>query len=201
MLIGTTNMDAARPVIWDMGEIASSGKPGAINLFRRGLLASASIPGAFPPVILKVSTEGKFYDEMHAVGGVTHQVFLYPTDFNLKSITRKYRLKIKRRLFIIRNGKLTPDWSPTQDKLLPLAKRSISSLILRQGIGDIYQLFVTSRRDKLDFNLAYMPPDLKDTSKEAVYRKVMNRLYGIGYKLGRNGYPWSKKPPSLNLTR
>jgi hypothetical protein len=62
-------------------------------------------------------------------------------------------------------------------------------------------MFVISKRDGLDFNLAYMPPDLKDTSKEVFDRKFMNKLYDVGYRLGRKGYPWSKKPRSLNLTR
>jgi hypothetical protein len=47
LLVGTTNLDAQRPVVWNMGEIARSGHPDALELFRKVILASAAIPGAF----------------------------------------------------------------------------------------------------------------------------------------------------------
>jgi hypothetical protein len=200
LFVGTTNSDAERPVIWDMGEIASSGHPDALGLFRKILLASASIPVAFPPVILKVRAGGRVFDEMHVDGGVTRQVFLYPSKLSLKSIDKKHRAKFKRKLYIIRNGKLTADWSATDAKLMSIAGRAVSTLIKNQGIGDIYQLYVISRRDRLDYNLAYMPAGLKDNSKEAFDKVFMNRLYKVGFKLGRNGYRWQKAPPSLNIS-
>jgi predicted acylesterase/phospholipase RssA len=52
LLIGTTNLDVQRPVIWNIGAIAASGKPGAIELIRKILLASAAAPGMFPPVMI-----------------------------------------------------------------------------------------------------------------------------------------------------
>ena len=51
LIIGTTQLDAQRLVLWDMGAIASSGDPDAIKLFRKIMLTSASIPGAFPAAI------------------------------------------------------------------------------------------------------------------------------------------------------
>ena len=79
LYIGTTDLDAQRLVIWDMGAIAASGKPDAFNLFRKVMLASASIPGAFPPVYFNVETDGKKYDEMHVDGGVMTEVFGFGT--------------------------------------------------------------------------------------------------------------------------
>jgi predicted acylesterase/phospholipase RssA len=58
LLIGTTNLDQQRPIIWNIGAIAASGQPGALDLFRKILLASASIPGAFPPVMIDVEARG-----------------------------------------------------------------------------------------------------------------------------------------------
>ena len=79
LIIGTTQLDAQRLVLWDMGAIATSGHPDAIKLFRKVMLASASIPGAFPPQYIKVEAGGGFYDEMHVDGGTTAQVILYET--------------------------------------------------------------------------------------------------------------------------
>ena len=70
LLVGTTQLDAQRQVIWDMGAIAASGHPDAPKLFRQVLRASASIPVAFAPVYIKVKAGGQEYDEMHVDGGV-----------------------------------------------------------------------------------------------------------------------------------
>ena len=76
LLIGTTNLDVQRPVLWNIGAIAASGKPGALDLFRKILLASASIPGVFPPVLIGVESGGQHYQEMHVDGGASAQVFV-----------------------------------------------------------------------------------------------------------------------------
>ena len=86
LLIGTTNLDAERPVIWDMGQIAVSGGPDAIVLFRKVLLASAAIPAVFPPGFVKVAANGAVYEEMHVDGGATREVFLVPTQFMAKPV-------------------------------------------------------------------------------------------------------------------
>ena len=75
LYVGTTNLDAQRLVIWDMGKIASIGDAKALMLFHKIILASASIPIAFPPVYLSVEANDKEYDEMHVDGGITKQVF------------------------------------------------------------------------------------------------------------------------------
>jgi predicted acylesterase/phospholipase RssA len=49
LLLGTTDLDAQLPVIWNIGAIAKSSHPRALDTMRRIMLASAAIPGAFPP--------------------------------------------------------------------------------------------------------------------------------------------------------
>ena len=78
LLIGTTDLDAQQPVIWNIGAIAKSGHPRALDTIRRILLASAAIPGAFPPTMFDVTLDGKPYQEMHVDGGAFAQAFLYP---------------------------------------------------------------------------------------------------------------------------
>lgn len=70
LYILSTNLDAQRPVIWDLGAIASSGAPNAPDVFRKALLASASIPVGFPAMMFDVEVDGEIYDEMHVDGGV-----------------------------------------------------------------------------------------------------------------------------------
>ena len=78
LLIGTSDLDAQHPVIWNIGAIAKSGHPRALETIRRILLASAAIPGAFPPTMFDVTLDGKPYQEMHVDGGAFAQAFLYP---------------------------------------------------------------------------------------------------------------------------
>jgi predicted acylesterase/phospholipase RssA len=82
LLIGTTNLDQQRPILWNIGAIAASGQPGALDLFRKILRASASIPGVFPPVMIDVEAGGHRYQEMHVDGGAVAQTFLLPVQVN-----------------------------------------------------------------------------------------------------------------------
>src|SRR5207237_2170673 len=78
LYVVTTNLDAQRTAIWDMGKIAASGEPGALDLFRNVLTASASIPGVFSPVLIDVEAQGRHFAEMHVDGGVTTTVLSLP---------------------------------------------------------------------------------------------------------------------------
>lgn len=200
LMIGTTNLDAQRSVIWDIGAIAGSGSPTALNLVRQIILASAAIPGAFPPVEITVTANGKEFKELHVDGGVTKQVFLYPPGFSPKAVDKVIGWKVKRRLFIIRNTKVDPEFADTKNQLIPIATRSIATLIKTQGIGDLYQIYTTAKRDGVDYHLAYIPSDFAVASKSAFDRDYMSALFQRGYELGRAGYKWHKEPPGLDVS-
>jgi predicted acylesterase/phospholipase RssA len=196
LFIGTTNLDAGRPVIWNIGEIAASGDPAAPPLIRDILLASASIPGAFPPVRINVDVNGQSFDELHVDGGTTSQVFLYPAGVDWKKATRALKVPSKPTVYVIRNASLHADYTPTKQKLLPIASRSISALIRTQGIGDLYRIYSNAQRDGLNYRLAYIPDSFDMKSKEAFDPAYMRALYGVGYEFGRSGKAWQDKPPS-----
>ncbi len=200
LLIGTTNLDAQRPVIWDMGRIAGSGDPQALALFRNVLLASAAIPGVFPPVYVKVHVEGQMAEEMHVDGGTTNQVFLLPTQVRAGSITAKLGVNPIRRLYIIRNGRVSPEFKVVKANTLEIAGRSISTLIKTQGIGDLHQMYEFARANNMQYKLAYIPGEFPNTSTEAFDKKYMSRLFELGFKQGKSGKEWKKKPPRLGST-
>jgi hypothetical protein len=197
LLIGTTNLDAERPVIWDMGAIAISGQPEALDLFRKVLLASAAIPAVFPPGFVKVSSGGTVYDEMHVDGGATREVFLVPTQFMAKKVDGRLGINPIRRAYIIRNGHVAPEYKPVKAKTLSIAGRAVSSLIKSQGVGDLYELYVFAKANGMDYNLAYIPGDFLDTSTQAFDPVYMGRLYDLGFRLAQAGYPWKKTPPRM----
>jgi predicted acylesterase/phospholipase RssA len=197
LLVGTVNLDARRPVIWNITEIAASHKPGALKLVQSLLIASSAIPGTFPPVMIDVEANGKKYQEMHVDGNTANQVFVYPTAVRLKDVAATAGVERERKLYIIRNARLDPEWAEVERKTLPIAFVAIYTLIQYQGIGDLYRIYTVAQRDKVDFNLAYIPPTFTTPHQSQFDTYYMRSLFDLGYSLSEKGYSWAKKPPVL----
>jgi hypothetical protein len=134
LLTGTANLDTQRPVLWDMGRIAMSNNPAAIVLFRKILLASATLPGVFPPVRIQVRVGGKNYDELHVDSGVTRQVVFAPSIFSFASGNQKLgKAFAKQPLHVIKNGRIYPEWQPVGENVMSITARSIDTLIKNLG--------------------------------------------------------------------
>ena len=191
LLVGTANLDSLEPVIWNMTAIAASKDPRSIPLFRSILLASASIPGAFPPVMIDVDSGGTRYQEMHVDGGTMAQVFFYPPSIKVQQLPRQ------RTLYIIRNARLDVDWSSVERSTLSIAARAIGSLTRTQGIGDLYRIYATTQRDGIDFNLTYIPPTFNTPHVEEFDTNYMRQLYAVGMQAAQSGYRWQKYPPGF----
>ncbi len=202
LLIATTDLDCERQVIWDMGAIASSGKPGALALFRQVMVASASIPIAFSPQYIEVEANGERYDEMHVDGGVTRQVFLWGAGFSRAVAQRDLGSEYpdrRGRIYVIRNANVAPDWKSTKPRLPSIAMRTMSTMIKVQGNDDLFELYAIAQHDGNDFNLAYLPHDLAFKSVGQFDTVYMNKLFDMAFEQARQGYPWKKEPP-VNLT-
>jgi predicted acylesterase/phospholipase RssA len=194
LLVGTTNLDARRGVIWDIGKIAEYGTPEALELVRKILVASAAIPGAFPPTMIDVEANGTKYQEMHVDGGASAQVFVYPARLHLAEISEEAGIDRERHIYVLRNGRLDPDWADTERQTLTIAGRAVSSLIQNQGNGDLYRIYALAQRDKVDFNLAYIPPTFDVPLPEPFDQHYMVELYELGYEQAKAGYKWEKAP-------
>jgi hypothetical protein len=201
LLIGTTNLDVMRPVIWNIGAIAESGHPGALDLFRRILLASASVPAAFPPVLIDVEAAGRRYQEMHVDGGAVAQLFLYPPTLTEGRDLRRGPLARERRAYVIRNARLSSDWAAVDRRVLTIAGRAISSMIHYSGANDVLRLQRTTERDGVDFNLAYIDEGFTVPHTQNFDQPYMRALFEHGYEQARHGYPWSKSHPLLRSAR
>jgi predicted acylesterase/phospholipase RssA len=78
LLVATTDVVTGMPVVWDLGAIAKNGGPNARTLLRDVLVASASVPGMFPPVMIHVNNDGLAHDEAHVDGSTTMPFFVPP---------------------------------------------------------------------------------------------------------------------------
>jgi hypothetical protein len=195
LYIGTTDLDQMRGRIWDIGAIAASGSPGAKDLVHKIMLASASIPAVFPPVRIQVEAEGRRYDELHVDGGTAAQVFVYPGSTDWPGLLDLLEVPGKPNIYVIRNAPLKPEPAEVEPKLISIAGRAISSLIRTQGIGDLYLIYMLSVRDGTNYRLAYIPEEFDEESTEPFDRMYMNKLFDLGRRLGREGYPWVDTPP------
>jgi hypothetical protein len=192
LLIGTTDLDAQRPVIWNVGAIAASGKPGALQLFQKILRASAAIPGLFQPVMIDVELDGKQYQEMHVDGGAIAQLFLYPP-----SIEANRLLKRKRVAYVIRNARLDPDYAMAERRTVTIAGRAINTMLAASGQNDVMRTYFISQRDGVDYNLAYIGTDFTLEKKGEFEQAYMQALFQYGYDQAKAGREWHKLPPTL----
>ena len=194
--IATTDLDAGRQVAWNMGAIAASEAPGALELFRNIMIASTSIPGVTSPVMIDVEVAGKRYQEMHVDGGVISQLFAYPSHAvaELERATgRPWTRPI--RLYVIRNGRLEPEWADTPRRTLAIGRRAIDALVQAEGVEDVLRTYRIAKRDKAEFNLAYIGHDFLATRHAMFDTVYMNALFDYGYRLAREGAVWKQAPP------
>jgi predicted acylesterase/phospholipase RssA len=168
--------------------------------FRKILLASATLPGIFPPVRIRVRVGDQNYDELHVDGGITRQVFIAPTIVSAASDRRRSNILAKPRIFIIRNGRIDPEWQPINENLVSITRRSISTLIKNQGVGDLYRIYSIARQDGIEFNLASIPQDFSATSDQPFDQQYMNALFDRAYGMAVRNYHWEKAPPGLETT-
>lgn len=219
LLIATTNLDAARPVVWDLTKIAASGAPSARQLIGDVILASCSVPGLFRPVLLDVAAGGERYDELHVDGGVTSQLFIGPNGFDWERAVARLDVQGKPQVYVIRNARLRPvreaarnnlertiaavsrhpdgqpEWKEVELKMTPIIRRSLASMAREPGIDEAYRRYVSAYGSVLDFNFARIPDDLDLDPSEFIDLDYMRELFARGYEMAQAGFPWIRGAP------
>ncbi len=199
LLIGTTQLDAQRPAIWNIGAIAASGHPEGLELFRKILRASAAIPGAFEPVMIDIEIDGKKYQEMHVDGGAIAQLFLYPPSI---SMTSKGITSRARHAYVIRNARLDPDYGSSERRTISIAGRAINTMLAASGYNDVLRTYFVTQRDHVEYSLAYIGTDFVSAPKTGEFDPVyMRALFAYGYRQAKEGRSWHDKPPGLEDAR
>ena len=148
LYIVTTQLDAQRTAIWDMGRIASSGQPGAVELFRRVIEASASIPGIFSPVLIDVEAQGRKFAEMHVDGGVTANVLVVPEALMLAN-RPILPSGVRPRIFVVINGKLTPYFEVVRPTTIRIAVRAFETSVRANTRNTLLASYEFIRRRKM----------------------------------------------------
>ena len=197
LVIGTTHLDAQRPMLWNMGLIATSESPNALLLFRKIMMASSAVPTIFPPVYIDVEIEGQHFDEMHVDGGAMSQVVVFPPGIDIKDLLKRMGVERERHLYVVRNGRLKSEWENVEPDLLSIGNRSISTLIKSQGKNDLYEIWEMSKAQGITYHLASIPDDFNGKREEFFDKKYMKALFNHTYQLSKQGFEWKDKAPNV----
>jgi hypothetical protein len=97
--------------------------------------------------------------------------------------------------YIIRNGRLDPEWATTERSTMGIASRAIATMISVSGLNDMLRIYNTTQRDGVGFDLAYIGPDFNQKLPKPFDQRYMRALFDYGYQRARRGYDWTKSPP------
>jgi predicted acylesterase/phospholipase RssA len=193
LFIVTTDLDSERSVVWNMGAIATHGGEQAAALFRSVLLASSSIPGAFPPVLIDVESNGKRFAEMHVDGGVGGQFFLAPAA--LMAATSDYRLPATD-LSIVVNSGLRPDFEVVPRTTQAILAQSVGMAVQVDTRLMLDRAYLVAKRSGANFKVASIPPSFNAPSRGTFDPDYMKALFQTGYDLGNSPSPFNSLPPA-----
>jgi hypothetical protein len=200
LLVSTTNLDSGKLVIWNIGAIAASENPDRLELVRKIILASAAVPGLFPPVMIDATLKDGRYQEMHVDGATVSQMFLYPPSLDMAAIIKPYAKKARPAAYIIRNGRVSPEPEEVERGTLQIAGRAVTTMIASNAVGDLYRIYSATKRDRIDFNVALIEDDFTVPYKRRFDRDYMSKLFAYGRAKAIAGYAWQKSPPGFSPT-
>lgn len=200
--VGTVNLDAGRPMVWDLGVIATrfanarsdDARDTAIGLFHDVLRASAAIPMAMPPVSIEVTARDQTYNELHVDGGAATQAFIYPSDISVADAPQ-YDPR-EGTLHIIRNATLSQPYAAVDGGILNIGLRGTMVLMSAAGIGDLYRMYARTQRDGIDYRLTYIESEPGGVAADWFGAAYMDALFAQGRALGAHGpAAWNVAPP------
>jgi len=201
LLIGTTNFDAQRAVIWSMGAVANSRHPDVYDMFRQIIVASAAIPILFPPSFIEVEAEGEIYDEMHVDGGTMGQMVFFGSTIDWKSALRDASGELEpvdnSVLYIIIDGEIDHHYDVVPRRLAPIANRTIKTMIKVSTLSSLYKMFLHAEINGYDFRYVSLPEAYKPLEDTPYDPEEMRRMFRIGHKMGSEGDSWLSKPPEF----
>jgi predicted patatin/cPLA2 family phospholipase len=194
LLVVTTNVDAQRPVAWNLGAIAAEGSPAAQKLFRDVLLASASIPGVFPPVRIDTQANGRAFEELHADGGITTPFFLAP-EAAVLGRARTERTGAQK-VYVLVNNSLRPEFEVTDRMLVAVLGRSLSAAVKAGTRAAIAAHGAYGRRHGVDLQFAAIDARFTAVAKGPFDQAYMKALFGHAERLARDGAAFGADPLS-----
>ncbi len=189
LLVATTDVETGEPVVWDLGSIAMNGGAQAKALFREVLVASASVPGLFPPVVIQVHEQGAPYEEVH-VDGAMSVPFFVPSAF-LETARDARNPKDLGTIYILVDGRLSEN-----SEAIPLRTRSIVSRSVSAELHHMLRttLELTATKAALkgeQVQYAALPVAYPSSGPFDFRTSTMRSLFEYGYNCAQAGRLWT----------
>jgi predicted patatin/cPLA2 family phospholipase len=191
LFVATTNLDTQKPIIWDMGAIAERGGPEALRLFIDVIVASASLPGLFPPRMIEVEAEGVRYEEMHLDGGVCAPLFIAPEDLVLNAAIR--RAVKGGKVYAIINTTLGSANRRTPLGALPIAVRAFETMLRFSYKTAVTATAAFCHRHGLSLHTAAIPNDYASSNMLRFEQQLMREIFEHGIRLAEEGKLWRRQ--------
>ena len=188
LIVATTNLDREETVIWDMGAIAMQGGPAARDLFRNVLVASASVPGVFPPVMIQVEKDGQIYQEMHVDGGASTPFFVAPDA--IREIDTLSNSQRGANIYVIINGQAGSAPRTTSNNTIDIAARSFNAVLNQMTRSAIQQTGDFTTRNSLGYRFTGIPSDIQFGGSLAFDRSNMSATFDYGMRCASRGLVW-----------
>ncbi len=196
LFVATTNLDAGRRVVWNMGAIASRGDEAALRLFRQILLASSSIPGFFSPVEISVEANGRKFQELHSDGTITAPFFVMPEAMLSAGNSSRPPLT---QLYVLVNSKLGPEFKMPDHSIAGVLGRSIAVALTAALRADIMLTYVGAQRHGISVRIAHVDAAFDHPSRGPFDGKYMQALYEFGVAAGKKGNAFDAALPELSM--
>ena len=191
LLVATTDVASGEPVVWDLGAIAKNGGSSARTLFRDVLVASASVPGMFPPVIIRVAENGLSNDQAHVDGAATVPFFVPPA---LLQTTRSVPGTGRVEVFIIVDGSLSEAAQTTRLTARAILSRSIRVGLSHMLLTTLELTAATARLEGADLQYSSLPAGYPLTNAFDFSARVRRPLFQYAYQCAQTGRFWTAYP-------
>lgn len=194
LLVLTSNLDSQRAVIWNMGAIADSNRPDALKLFQDIIIASASIPGLYPAVLIKARADGRMFEEMHSDGGSATQILTIPEGWIANAEEDEWPKGPKYNMYILVNNALMPEFALTTNNTFIVMARASSFLIKAQTRSALLATYAYAQKTGIRFHMASIDVPVSYDMTDPFNTNYMRAVYNLGYAQMANGSLWKERP-------
>jgi predicted acylesterase/phospholipase RssA len=194
LLVATTDVDSGETVIWDLGSIAMNGGPNAKSLFRDVLVASASVPGMFPPVIIRVQDTGGEHSEAHVDGTATVPFFV-PT--SLLQLPRDIADRSTATVYVLLDGRLSQEPMPVRLRFRTILSRSISAGLTHMTRTTLELTSATAQMRGASLQYSAIPSAYPNPESFDFRASTMRSLFKYGRDCAYAGRLWIPSRPGV----
>jgi len=187
--VATTDLDKEETVIWDLGAIAVRGGEPARQLFRDVLVASASIPGVFEPVLIHVQQGASLYDEMHVDGGASTSLFVAPVAAYFALLDQDSLAGA--RVYVLMNGPIIDAPETTPFKLGSVMTRTFKVALKHMSRAQVVSINQFADKYRMSVRSTFVPLDYPTYSPADFRASTMRPLFEYGARCAESGRLWT----------